>query len=69
MLMDHDFKVLSGVAQTGLKNGLIISNLSRQLLVRDWTKRKMQEWIDGLQNTMNTTGKICPMVFVFPLLF
>ena len=56
MLMDHDFKVMTGLAQTGLTNGLIISNLSRQMLIRDWTRRKMQEWSDAVQNTMVTTG-------------
>jgi len=57
LLMDHDFKVSTGLAHTGLKNGLIISNLSRQMLIREWTKRKVHEWVDDLQVTMNTTGK------------
>ena len=56
ILMDQGFKVLTGKSQTGLSHGLIISNLSRQIVVKDWTKRKAQEWVDCIQNTANSTG-------------
>lgn len=40
----------------GLKNAVVISNLTRQLIFRDWTKRKAQEWIDSIQHLTMSTG-------------
>ena len=56
LLMDQDFKVISGSYQTGSSHGVIISNLSRTMLFKDWTKRKAQEWVDAIQDTANNTG-------------
>jgi hypothetical protein len=56
LLMDQDFKVMSGSYQTGSSHGVIISNLSRTMLFKDWTKRKAQEWVDAIQDTANNTG-------------
>ncbi|PSN44185.1 Phospholipase D2 [Blattella germanica] len=44
MLFDSEFSVSSGTYSTGLHHGLHISNLSRQIVVKSWTKRKIQEW-------------------------
>jgi phospholipase D1/2 len=54
MLMDQGFKIITGIAQTGLKTGLIITNLSRQMLIKAWTKRKAQEWVASIESAMET---------------
>ena len=56
--MDQDFKVRAGAADTGQKNGLIVSNSNRQLFVKNWTKREAQEWLDCIQEAMDSTGII-----------
>lgn len=58
ILMDPDFKILSGTSQVGLKRGFLVSNASRQLYVKAWTKRKAQEWADSIQNAMTSTGNV-----------
>ena len=56
LLMDQGFKVTTGTAQTRSSSGLIISNLSRQIVIKGWTKRKAQEWVDCIQKAVTTTG-------------
>ena len=56
MLMDQDFKISIGAKRIGAKNSCLVTNLSRKLLFKDWTKRKAQEWFDCIQNTMRTTA-------------
>lgn len=58
ILMDQDFRVRFGGADTGDKMGLIVSNSSRQLLVKNWTKREGQEWLDCIQEVVETTGTV-----------
>lgn len=56
LLMDRGFKVVTGAAETGSKSGLIISNLSHQIVIKSWTKRKAQEWADCIEKAIMTTG-------------
>lgn len=56
LLMDQDFKVRTGTRETGLMKGLVVSNACRELFLKNWTKREMQEWAECLQHTMNSTG-------------
>ncbi|XP_014676388.1 PREDICTED: phospholipase D1-like [Priapulus caudatus] len=56
-LMDNEFSVLDGKSQTGVKGGLKICSLSRELLVQCWTKRKMKEWCADIKHAMETSGK------------
>lgn len=56
LLMDREFRVVTGAHLTGSKNGVFISNASRSLLVKDWTKRKAEEWTTAIQNVCDTTG-------------
>lgn len=65
LLMDQDFKVKCGTSM-GLKNAVVISNQTRQLIFRDWTGRKAQEWIDSIQHVMRSTGNVT-ICFFFDL--
>lgn len=56
LLMDQDFKIATGIEETGLKHGLIVSNSSRQLFLKSWTKREVKEWADCIQRVMESTG-------------
>ena len=58
MLMDQGFKITTGIAQTGLKAGLVITNLSRQMLIKSWTRRKAQEWVASIESAMQTNAGI-----------
>lgn len=57
ILMDNQFEVSSGMYSTGLRNGLQIQNLSRQILVKCWTRRKAKEWLEYIQNLAQNEGK------------
>ncbi|KAG8195897.1 hypothetical protein JTE90_001132 [Oedothorax gibbosus] len=57
LLMDQGFKVECGFVNTGIHHGLQISNLSRHLLVRCWTRRKAREWSEALMDTAKTTAR------------
>ncbi|KFM64830.1 Phospholipase D1, partial [Stegodyphus mimosarum] len=57
LLMDQGFKVDCGFVTTGIHHGLQISNLTRRLLVRCWTRRKAREWTECLVDTAKTTGR------------
>ncbi|KAK4012263.1 phospholipase D1 isoform X1 [Daphnia magna] len=57
LLMDQDFKIATGIEETGLKHGLIVSNSSRQLFLKSWTKREVKEWADCIQRVMESTGR------------
>ena len=64
--MDQDFKVVLGNVHKGSTSGLIISNLSRQIVVKDWTKRKALEWVDCIEKAANSTGIVfIPTYFCF----
>jgi len=56
LLMDQGFKVAAGVSHTGSNSGLSISNLSRQMIIKGWTRRKAAEWLDCIEKAMTTTG-------------
>lgn len=56
LLLDQDFKVAIGVVETGLKYGLNVSNSSRQLFLKNWTKREVKEWAACIQHVMESTG-------------
>jgi len=58
MLMDQGFKITTGIALTGLKAGLVITNLSRQMLIKSWTRRKAQEWVASIESAMQTNAGI-----------
>ncbi|GFR10586.1 phospholipase D1 [Trichonephila clavata] len=57
LLMDQGFRVECGFVSTGIHHGLQISNLSRHLLVRCWTRRKAREWSESLQEAAKTTAR------------
>ncbi|XP_067142293.1 phospholipase D1 isoform X2 [Centruroides vittatus] len=57
LLMDSYFNVECGLAATGIHHGLLITNLSRQLLVKCWTKRKAREWMQHIVETSNTLAR------------
>ncbi|XP_012261590.2 phospholipase D2 [Athalia rosae] len=57
ILMDNGFEVSSGMYSTGLRNGLQIMNLCRQLVIKCWTRRKAKEWIRFILEVANDTGK------------
>ncbi|CAG0914405.1 unnamed protein product [Notodromas monacha] len=57
MLFDQGFEVGRGIRQTQVPHGLIISNLSRSLVIRCWTKRKMNEWRDEILKMAKSKGK------------
>lgn len=54
MLMDSEFKVEIGMGQTGAPHGLLISNLSRNLLAKCWTARKAEEWKESIETAKST---------------
>ena len=56
LLMDQGFKVITGAAETGSNSGIIISNLSHQIVIKSWTKRKAQEWLDCIEKAIMATG-------------
>ncbi|XP_077493969.1 phospholipase D isoform X2 [Amblyomma americanum] len=57
LLMDQGFQVQSGFMATGVNHGLLVTNLTRNLLVKCWTKRKEREWKDHLQELAKTSGQ------------
>ncbi|XP_064490341.1 phospholipase D2-like isoform X2 [Ornithodoros turicata] len=57
MLMDQGFQVQSGFMATGVNHGMLISNLTRNLLVRCWTRRKEREWKEQLMHLAKTAGR------------
>nr|WCC59855.1 phospholipase D2 ScoTox-alphaI [Hottentotta saulcyi] len=57
LLMDSNFNVECGLASTGIHHGLVITNLSRQLLVKCWTRRKAREWMQHIIETSKTFAR------------
>lgn len=51
ILFDQGFEVSSGMYATGLSTGLQILTLSRQIVVKSWTRRKSKEWLAYLKDT------------------
>ncbi|XP_041354689.1 phospholipase D1-like isoform X2 [Gigantopelta aegis] len=57
MLMDSNFHVDFGIAATGVIHGVLISNLSRKLLIKCLTSRTAREWAQCLIDRSKTTAK------------
>ncbi len=57
LLMDRGFEVQCGLMTTGVSHGLLITNLSRHLLMQCETRRVSEEWQDDITTALNTTGK------------
>lgn len=57
MLFDQGFEVSSGMYSTGLNHGLQILNLSRQMVIKCWTKRKSKEWMQYLKAVANQSAR------------
>ncbi|XP_075972616.1 phospholipase D isoform X2 [Anticarsia gemmatalis] len=57
MLFDQGFEVSSGMYSTGMNHGLQILNLSRQMVIKCWTKRKSKEWMHHLKTVANDTAR------------
>ncbi|CAB3220831.1 unnamed protein product [Arctia plantaginis] len=57
MLFDQGFEVSSGMYSTGLNHGLQILNLSRQMVIKCWTKRKSKEWMHYLKTVANQSSR------------
>ncbi|KAG1656449.1 Phospholipase D1 [Nymphon striatum] len=57
LLMDQDFEVKCGLLHTGIHHGLLMSNATRHLLVKCWTKRKAREWAQYMVTTAKTTAQ------------
>lgn len=56
ILMDNAFGISFGMYTTGLRNGLQIINLSRHIVFKCWTRRQAKEWMEFIQQVINTEG-------------
>ncbi|XP_046394345.1 phospholipase D1 [Ischnura elegans] len=54
MLLDSGFEVSTGIYAAGMPTALQITNLSRNLIIRDWTKRKIKEWASYLKEVASS---------------
>ena len=58
LLVDQAFRVLNGAESTGVRNGLLIENSSRSLLVKCYNEKRAHEWrLAILQMTFSTGEK------------
>ncbi|XP_011637946.1 phospholipase D2 isoform X3 [Pogonomyrmex barbatus] len=57
ILMDNGFGISLGVYTTGSRSGIQISNLSRHIIIKCWTKRKAKEWMEFIQEVSNREGR------------
>ncbi|XP_018370559.1 PREDICTED: phospholipase D2 isoform X2 [Trachymyrmex cornetzi] len=57
ILMDNGFGISLGVYATGSRSGMQITNLSRHIVIKCWTKRKAKEWMEFIQEVSNREGK------------
>lgn len=48
MLVDRDFRILTGIRKAGTYHGIKIKNLQRTLFVKCRTKRECDEWTQHL---------------------
>lgn len=58
ILMDNGFGISLGVYTTGSRSGMQITNLSRHIVIKCWTKRKAKEWMEFIQEVSSREGKI-----------
>ncbi|XP_075214567.1 phospholipase D [Lycorma delicatula] len=56
MLYDSGFEVSSGIFSTGVRRGLHIMNLSRQITIKCPTRRVTREWMAFIKDTMHKSG-------------
>lgn len=56
MLMDQGWNCCYGTSQLGVHHGIKISNLSRDLIIKCWTKRKARELNEFLVQTGRTSA-------------
>ncbi|KAL0133503.1 hypothetical protein PUN28_000914 [Cardiocondyla obscurior] len=57
ILMDGGFGISLGVYTTGSRSGMQITNLSRHIVIKCFTKRKAKEWMQFIQEVSNREGK------------
>ncbi|ELU04927.1 hypothetical protein CAPTEDRAFT_168015 [Capitella teleta] len=57
LLMDREFEVKIGLMNTGIRHGMLISNYSRNLLVKCWTQHKSRQWEEQISKAAAQTGK------------
>lgn len=57
MLFDSGFEVSSSMYATGLSHGLQIATLSRQIVIKCWTKRRQNEWITYLKDVTSNQAQ------------
>jgi phospholipase D1/2 len=57
ILVDQAFRVLNGLENTGVKNGLLIENSSRSLLVKCYNEKRAHEWRLSLMQMALSTGE------------
>lgn len=53
MLFDQGFDVSTGIYSTGMRNGLQIITNSREVVLKDWTRRKAKEWMTFIKGVAN----------------
>ncbi|XP_013417793.1 phospholipase D1 isoform X3 [Lingula anatina] len=56
MLIDDEFDVGYGLIDTGIHHGLIVSNLTRRLMLKCKTHNKAKEWYDAVSDVIKTTA-------------
>lgn len=62
MLFDQGFDVSTGIYSTGMRNGLQIITNSREVVLKDWTRRKAKEWMTFIKGVANNQARdfTCP---------
>lgn len=56
MLFDNEFEASKALYEAGVSHGVVVSNLSRQLVVKCWTKRRAKEWLEYMKKITSTEG-------------
>lgn len=64
ILFDQGFEISSGMYSTGMHHGLQIKTMSRQLVIKCWTRRKGREWMQYLKDVANHQGLISFLLFL-----
>lgn len=62
ILVDQGFRVMNGIESTGARNGLLIENLSRNLLLKCYNEKRAHEWrLSILNMTFSSAEKFFNM--------
>uniref|UniRef100_T1J7Z2 Phospholipase n=1 Tax=Strigamia maritima TaxID=126957 RepID=T1J7Z2_STRMM len=56
ILLDQGFDVQTGIYYTGIKDGILISNLTRRLLIKGFSGRSTKEWYDQIVDISKEIG-------------